>query len=228
MLDRRLRPHSESFLSRLATGPLLAIAPLAFSSVGFLIGIFAAGAAAAQLWGLALVGWLINRFLDGLDGAVARSAGRESDRGGYLDMAADVVVYAAIPIGAAFGVDSKEVWIATTILVAGFYLNTVSWLYLSAIREKRGRGAASRGESTAISMPGGLIEGTETIVWFVVILALPSLMVWTVGSMAFAVVLSAVIRFRRGASLLDEEQLEAAPGGRQRSNTSSLPSEETR
>ncbi len=47
-----------------------------------------------------------------------------------------------------------------------YFVNAASWMYLAAILEKRSAGAQSRGELTTVAMPSGLIEGTETIVFF--------------------------------------------------------------
>ena len=59
-------------------------------------------------------------------------------------------------------------------LLGSFYLNTMSWAYLSALLEKRGRGAARSNERTSITMPSGLIEGSETIVCYSLFLAWPA------------------------------------------------------
>ncbi len=42
-------------------------------------------------WALFL--WLMNRFLDGLDGMYARETAQTSDFGGYLDIITDFMVY---------------------------------------------------------------------------------------------------------------------------------------
>ena len=84
-------------------------------------------AAAAGFVVVAVVLWLLNRALDGLDGAIARARGRGSDLGGYLDMLADVVVYAAVPLGVAVSVDTRSGWMAAAVLLGSFYVNAVSW-----------------------------------------------------------------------------------------------------
>ena len=56
---------------------------------------------------LPLIGlWMIilNRLADGLDGAVARAAGR-TDFGGYLDLVVDFIFYGATPL--AFAITSR-------------------------------------------------------------------------------------------------------------------------
>ncbi len=113
---------------------------------------------------LALASWLIGRFLDGLDGAVARHRGVQSDLGGYLDMMGDTLGYAAVPIGVAFANSNARIWMWCAVLLASFYVNTMSWTYLSALFEKRAVGP--RSSATAIVMPRGVIEGAETIVFF--------------------------------------------------------------
>ena len=67
---------------------------------------------------LALGLWLVNRLLDGLDGTLARRSGRQSERGAYADILADVIVYAAIPLGIAAGQDDRAAWIAAGALLA--------------------------------------------------------------------------------------------------------------
>src|SRR4029079_8361375 len=59
----------------------------------------AAAAAISQHWYLAgLVLMLLSRIGDGLDGAVAKIAGK-TDLGGYLDIVLDFLFYGAVPIG---------------------------------------------------------------------------------------------------------------------------------
>ncbi len=124
--------------------------------------------------------WLCNRVLDGLDGVHARRTGRTSDRGGYADMLLDVVVYAAIPLGIAAGRDEPAAWAAAAALMAACYVNGIAWSYLSALLERRGRGAAATGEMTAVTMPPGFVEGAETVVLYALALAVPA---WSVPIM---------------------------------------------
>ena len=65
---------------------------------GLAIGALVIPALAFEAYGLALVIVLFNRFIDGLDGAVARFSGI-TDLGGYLDIVADFLFYSAVPFG---------------------------------------------------------------------------------------------------------------------------------
>lgn len=144
----------------------------------------------APIAGLLL--WIVNRFIDGLDGAVARLSGRQSDFGGYLDMMSDVTVYAVLAIALAVG-QSQGVWIATGILLASFYINITSWTLLSTMLEKRMlRGDEQR--TTSMHMQTGLLEGTETLIFYAVLIALPPLRFTLMLVMAAAALFSSVQR----------------------------------
>lgn len=138
--------------------------------------------------------WLLGRVFDGLDGAVAREGDRQSDLGGYLDMMADTIGYAAVPIGIATAQASSGTWTWCAVLLATFYVNTMSWTYLAAIAEKRGGGAGVTGERTTIHMPAGLVEGAETIVLFVLMLSFPDRAIWWFSAMAGLVGITVVQR----------------------------------
>jgi phosphatidylglycerophosphate synthase len=137
------------------------------------VGVVAAVAAWQQAYVVALALWALNRVLDGLDGTVARMHGKQSDLGGYLDIVLDITVYALIPLALAFGINSADVYMSLAFLLGTFYVNGASWMYLAALLEKRRHGAAMQGELTTVTMPGGLIEGTETIIFYTLFLLLP-------------------------------------------------------
>ena len=140
--------------------------------------------------------WLIARLVDGLDGPVARVRGEAGDLGGYLDMLADTIGYALIPIGVALGVDERGTWIALAFLLAALYVNAISWTYPAAVLEKRGAGARQQGELTSVTMPPALIEGTETIVLFTLFLAFPERAAWLFATMAGLVAVNVLLRLR--------------------------------
>lgn len=203
MIDRTLRPAKDAVLVPLADGIPARVPPLAITVAAALVGLAAAGAAAAGLALASLALWLVNRGLDGLDGAVARARGASSELGGYLDLLLDVVVYAAIPLGVAAGLGTRAGWIAAAVLLASFYVNAVSWALLSAILERRGQGAAAGGEQTVVTMPRGLIEGAETIVLLAIALAVPAWAVPVFWVMAAGVLVSAGQRLVWATRTLD-------------------------
>ncbi len=197
MLDRHLRPAKDRITRPLTEVLSSWLHPMVLTGMSLVAGVTAGVVAAAGLTWWALGWWWLSRIADGLDGPVARARGRSSDLGGYLDILGDTVVYAAIPLGVAAGVDDRRVWIATAVLLATFYVNAVSWLFLAAVIEKRGATTAdghTKGGTTTIVMPTGLIEGTETIVLFSLLLAFPDHTVLWCSLMAVLVALTVLQR----------------------------------
>lgn len=140
--------------------------PLTITLLAGGIGMLSAVAGWQGFYFLGLCLWLINRLLDGLDGAVARATGTQSDFGGYIDMLVDFAMYTMIPFGLALGQPSLGLFTAMAFLLGTFYVNAGAFLYLSSILEQRRQGAKQRGELTTIAMPKGLIEGTEAIIFY--------------------------------------------------------------
>jgi phosphatidylglycerophosphate synthase len=120
---------------------------------------------------LALVLLATNRTLDGLDGAVARERGM-TDRGGYLDIVCDFVVYGAIPLAFALRDPSTNA-LASALLLAAFYANGASFLAFAAIAARRGITTEQRGPKS-LYYTTGLMEGTETILFFAAFILFPA------------------------------------------------------
>lgn len=186
MTDAYLRRPKEALLGPVARRT--PVHPTAITLVALVPGIGAALAAAAGRPALAVTLWLLNRLLDGLDGTVARQRDRQSDLGAYLDILSDFLVYAAVPIGLAANAGTQAAWIAAAALLAAFYVNTISWSYLAALIERRG--IRREGEYTSVAMPGGLIEGAETVVVYSLMLAVPAWSVALFWAMAGAVAIT--------------------------------------
>lgn len=194
MFDHLLRTLKDRLLAPVARTLDSRLSPNAISALALVAGLAAAAAAFSGHRGWACGYWLLNRALDGLDGTHARVHGRESPFGGYLDIVFDFVVYAAIPLAIALGSESRDVALATAILLASFFVNAASWIYLAAILEQRRNGATARGELTTITMPPGLVAGAETFVFYLLFLALPQWQVAIFSVMATLVCGNVVLR----------------------------------
>ena len=99
MLDRHLHPRIKPLLHqcvRVLDKP--GITPDGLTLVGFAIGVLALPFLALGWYLAALVVILLNRLLDGLDGALARRRGL-TDAGGFLDISLDFLFYALVPFG---------------------------------------------------------------------------------------------------------------------------------
>lgn len=193
VLDRYLRPVKDRVLHPVALR-MERWTPNQISVASLLTGLAAAAFAASQAYGWAFACWMASRICDGLDGVVARTQHRQSDFGGYLDILLDFVVYAAIPLGLVVGAPTPANLLAGCTLLASFYVNAASWMYLAATLEKRAAGARAHDEQTSVTMPGGLMGGSETIIFFSLFLLLPGRMAGLFGVMSALVAFTVVQR----------------------------------
>lgn len=191
MLDRYIRPWIDPPLS--AAGRVLArrgVSAGAVTLAGLVCGLLAGVAVALGLHGAALGLIAASRLADGLDGAVARAhAATGTDLGGYLDILADFIFYAALPLGFVLA-DPATNGAAGAFLLAAFYVNAASFLGFAAVAEKRRLQTQANGRK-AFFHATGLLEGSETIVFFVVLCLLPGWFVplaWGFGALCLLTV----------------------------------------
>lgn len=189
MVDKYLRSPKEHCLAWLARR-LEHILPLHITLTAFAVGLLAVWFTALGHYGEALALWLVNRMLDGLDGDVARYWKKQSDLGGYLDIICDFIIYALLPLAMALSRGSSLDYLSVGLLLGTFYLNSASWMYLAAVLEKRGRGAHYNAETTSVTMPAGLIEGAETILFYCAFLVFPAAFAWLCLAMAGLVIIT--------------------------------------
>jgi phosphatidylglycerophosphate synthase len=163
MFDARLRPLIDPPLN--AMGRALARSGIGANAVtlaGVVPALGAGFAIAYHHYLLALALILLNRLLDGLDGAVARVRGI-TDLGGYLDTLADYVFYVAVPLG--FGLAAPANAVPAMVLLASFTLTCASFLVFAAIAARRGQESTAHG-TKSFFYSTGLAEGAETIAVF--------------------------------------------------------------
>lgn len=171
MFDTPLRKFKDRLGAPLAQS-LSRVHPLVVTALALVAGLLAAWFAFTQSYSAAFGFWILNRVLDGLDGLLARLHDKQSDFGGYVDILTDFIVYAALPLGLVVGSPSSERYLALAFMLASFYVNTASWMYLAAILEKRA--AHDPATQTTIVMPAGLIGGFETIIAYGIFLLFPT------------------------------------------------------
>ena len=151
---------------------------------GFVIGIGALPALALGRADIALACILLNRLMDGVDGAIARQAG-PTDLGGYLDIVLDFLFYSAVPFG--FALMMPDYALAAAFLIFSFVGTGCSFLTYAIVAEKRKITTDIRGLKSFYYL-GGLTEGGETIGFFILICLLPqhfSELAWIFGSLCW-------------------------------------------
>jgi phosphatidylglycerophosphate synthase len=198
MLDGRMRGVIDPPLNRM--GRALArrgVGADAVTLAGLVLGLLAAALIALGAPMLALVPLLLGRLADGLDGAVAR-ASRQTDFGGYFDIAADFLFYGAIPLAFVI-LDPVENGVAGAFLLFSFYVNGASFLGYAILAEKRKMTTQARG-AKSLYFTGGLLEGTETIAFFVALCLAPAWfapLAWVFGALCLITAASRVLLARK-------------------------------
>lgn len=180
---------------------------------GFVLGALAVPALAMEHYTLALVLILLNRFADGLDGAVARLRG-PTDRGAFLDIALDFVFYALVPLGFACA-DPGTNALAAAVLVTAFVGTGSSFLAFSVIAAKRGM-AAEAFPAKGIYYLGGLTEGAETILAFGVMCLWPAAFPAVACVFAAACVVTTATRWLQGWQSFGDTGTGPVPAARAR------------
>jgi phosphatidylglycerophosphate synthase len=187
----RLRPALDAAAARLdARG----VSPGAVTALALLVGIGACVAAALAAWPAALVLWLANRALDGLDGPLARRRG-PTDLGGLLDFVADFVVYGGFVVAVAVAVPDARV--ACCALLAAYLLNNVAQLSFASLVERR---RLAFGDERSLRLTPGLTEGTETIAAYAAFCLVPrhaALVAWVFCAMVLVTVAQRLALARR-------------------------------
>jgi len=203
MIDHHLLPLQARLLRAPARWLARRVHADTLTLAGFGIGLLALPALAMGWFALALVLILLNRLLDGLDGAVARING-PTDRGAFLDIALDFFFYALVPLGFALA-DPAANALAAAVLIAAFVGTGSSFLAFSVIAARRGL-QSSAYPSKGIYYLGGLTEGAETILLFVVLCLMPSWFPPLALAFAAACLMTTGIRWRMGWVLFGQDR----------------------
>ena len=200
MIDRwalqHLRPALHAGATRLVA---LGVRADAVTAVGFALGIAGSVAIALgrPLAGLVLL--LLGRVADGLDGTVARLTA-PTDRGAFLDVVADFVFYASVPM--AFAVlDPAANALPAAVLLASFIGTGSSFLGFAVLAARRGL-ADTRQPEKGFHYLGGLTEGGETIACFVLMCLFPQHFAWWAYGFAGLCALTTLGRMIDGARQL--------------------------
>lgn len=191
MIDRALRAGLAPALDRGAERlERWSVTPGIVTAAGLALGLGSAAAAGWGRWWLALVLWLTSRLADGLDGPLARRRGATA-AGGFADIVADFTVYGAFVVGVA--VNRPEARLAAVVLLFTYYVSGASFLAWASLcghatddrtDDQAGHPAGDRvhdsaedglayDDGRAVRFVGGLAEGFETIVAYVIVCLVP-------------------------------------------------------
>jgi phosphatidylglycerophosphate synthase len=197
VIDRQIRRVLAPPLDRVgATLARAGIAPVVLTTIGWAFGVLACLAVSQRWWSLALVGWLANRALDGLDGPLARARGA-TELGGYLDIVADFSIYGGFVL--ALAVAEPRARLACVVLLMTYYVSGTAFLALSSLMERR---RVAGVDDRSLRFVGGLAEGAETIVVYGLLCLFPAEAAGIAWGFAAAVGVTAGQRVVSGVRLL--------------------------
>ena len=172
MLDRFTMPLTQRPLRYLAHAlHHRTITPDQVTLAAFIVGICALPLLAFEHYGLALAAVVLNRLGDGVDGALARLSGQQSDAGGFLDIGFDFVFYAAVVLGFALANPMHNALPAALLLFA--FIGTGTSFLAFAIAAKARQVERPNFPKKAFYYLEGLTEGTETVAALVLFCLFP-------------------------------------------------------
>lgn len=175
MFDAALRQYIDPPLNKLgAVVAALGVSANVVTLAGFFIGMAALPFIISEQYIIALCLILLNRIFDGLDGAVARQT-LLSDFGGYLDIVSDFIFYSGVVF--AFAWARPENTLIGAFLIFSFMGTAATFLAYAALAAKLNISTDIRGIKSLYYL-GGLAEGAETIVVFILICLLPGYFTW--------------------------------------------------
>lgn len=200
MFDIALQKHLKPVVHKM--GKMLVSVGISANMItiaGALLVVPSALAITHQMYTLGLCFILLNRIIDGLDGAVAQING-PTQFGGYLDSLADFFFYASIPLAFAWTDPENAKWAA--LLLASFMVTGVSFLAFAAIGSDKKAPDEGRGHKSFLYTIG-LMEGTETIITFVLMCLLPAYFAWIAITASILSLLTVIQRIKMARELLN-------------------------
>ena len=200
MLDEKLniffRPILKKFASILLNYHFL---PNQITLFSFTLGLICFILLSLGMIYTALLFFLLNRFFDGVDGALARLK-EPTDLGGFYDIISDFLIYSLLPFG--FILFDNNNFLSMSLLLSSFIGTCSTFLTTAWLFEKR-KIKIEQLSKKSFFYSEGIIEGTETIVFFIlmfVFFEVASFIAWIFALLCF---LTTVIRVFKVSKILN-------------------------
>lgn len=164
------------------------------SWAGFGAGLLGAACIALGWYTLAIIVLAFNRLADGLDGAVARAT-KPTDFGAYLDIVLDFIVYTAVAGG--FALAERANTAAAIVLMISFMGTASAFLAFAIFVAKHS--VEPKAMEKSFFFVGGLMEGSETIIFFLIALLWPGLfpvLAWVFALLCWVTVAQRIFQAR--------------------------------
>jgi phosphatidylglycerophosphate synthase len=171
--------------------PYIKATPTQITLIGFGFGVASFICILQNYFIFGLILLFLNRLCDGLDGAVARAHDQTTDLGAYIDIVADFLLWALLPV--AFAYHNPENAMAAAVLLSSFAMSMTTFLAFAILAEKRQLTSTAQGKKSFFYL-AGLAEGSETILFFAACFIWPDLFVPFALAFAALVYLSSLGR----------------------------------
>ena len=202
MLDQKFNLFFRPFLTKFATILLkYQLSPNQITLFSFTLGIISFIFLSFGMIYTALLFFLLNRFFDGVDGALARLK-TPTDLGGFYDIISDFLIYSLLPFG--FILFDNNNFLSMSLLLSSFIGTCSTFLTTAWIFEKK-KLKIEQLSKKSFFYSEGLIEGTETIVLFIlmfVFFEVASFIAWIFALLCF---LTAIIRVFKVSKILNSK-----------------------
>lgn len=162
-INKIIKPVLDKFAKKLLK---YNIKPNSVTFTGFFFGLICSYFIVNEMFFYAGIFLFLNRFCDGLDGALARSIG-ETDIGAFYDIILDFLFYFIFPISFIL-LDLKNTY-SICFLLLSFVATQTTFLATSWLVEKN-KLLISDGQNKSFFYAGGITEGFETIICFFMML----------------------------------------------------------
>lgn len=143
----------------------------AITALGFLMGLLAMVMIGMRHYEYATIFLILNRFLDGVDGAIARHS-HLSDFGGFFDIVCDFIIYSGLVFS--FAIANPQNSFSAAFLIFSFIGPITSFLAYATLAAKQQIHCERRGKKSFYYL-GGICEGTETAAVLIVMCLVPEI-----------------------------------------------------
>ena len=196
MFDNNIAPLVKNILNPVALYLVrFGVSSNTISIFGFSVGLLTLPSLYFGFYYISFFIIIINRVCDGLDGIVARLT-KPTDRGAFIDISFDFIFYSLVPIGFALN-NFENNGLAALILIFSFVCSGSTFLTYSLIAERlqmKSKNSITKG----IFYDNGLMEGSETILFFLLFCMFPSYFALLAYLFSILCLITAIIRIIQG------------------------------
>ena len=175
MFDRQIQNFTQKPLQYIAKLFLKFFSPNQMTLIGFGFGVLMCISIVIDQYLIGILFLFLNRFSDGLDGAMARLTA-PTPLGGYLDIVLDFLVYGGFVLS--FGLTEQNYTFLSMVLLFCYIGTATTFLAKAAILPSLTHQNQNNDIPKSFHYAVGLVEGSETIVFMILCLLFPNLFVY--------------------------------------------------